>query len=167
MKQEKILEPSAVSVSVQGDAVIPVDEDGKAIHPAILGMDYRSLDEAEECSAIFGSEELFKRTGMRPHPINTLTKIMLLRRIAPEVYGKAAGFVTYSDFIMGKLGAPGFIDYTMAGRTMAFDIETGAWSLEILSRTGIPVEKLSLPVASGSVVGYMSKPLKTELGIER
>lgn len=30
----------ALSVSVQGDAIIPVDKDWHAIHPAILGMDY-------------------------------------------------------------------------------------------------------------------------------
>lgn len=31
----------AMSLSVQGDAVIPVDRSFQVLHPAVLGMDYR------------------------------------------------------------------------------------------------------------------------------
>ncbi|RKX80419.1 MAG: hypothetical protein DRP60_03275, partial [Spirochaetes bacterium] len=44
----------ALSLSVQGDAIIPVNGNGKAIYPAILGMDYRSAAQADRCARILG-----------------------------------------------------------------------------------------------------------------
>jgi sugar (pentulose or hexulose) kinase len=112
----------ALSVSVQGDAIIPVDREFNALHPAILGMDYRSAAQARRCEEQFGGFELFLRTGMRPHPMNSLTKVLFLREHAPAVFARAWKIVTYADFILGKLGAEAVIDHTMASRTMAFDL---------------------------------------------
>ncbi|MCK5735803.1 MAG: hypothetical protein KAH21_04960, partial [Spirochaetaceae bacterium] len=122
----------ALSLSVQGDAIIPVDVEGRAIHPAILGMDYRSVVQSDRCAEIIGDRHLFDLTGMRPHPMNSLTKILLLREIAPSAYKSAQRISTYADFIMGKLGAPGVTDLTMASRTMAWNLEQSEWSDEIL-----------------------------------
>jgi len=49
-------EMKALSVSVQGDAVIPVDAEGNPLGPAILGMDRRNLAEVEELAAAVGRE---------------------------------------------------------------------------------------------------------------
>jgi len=156
---------AALSVSVQGDAVIPVDGNFRALHPAILGMDYRSQRQARECEEKCGPFALFQRTGMRSHPMNALTKILLLRDLAPSVYARAWRFVTYADFVLGKLGAEPVIDYTMASRTMAFDLATRSWSREILEPLDLDASRLSRPVASGTAVGTIRKALAGELGI--
>ena len=44
----------ALSISVQGDAVIPVDISGNALSHTILGMDYRSTEQSNRCSELFG-----------------------------------------------------------------------------------------------------------------
>ena len=146
----------AMSLSVQGDALIPVDSRGQALHPAILGMDYRSAPQAEFCTGTVGDRELFNITGMRSHPMNTLTKILLLRDMAPEVYRKSARMCTYADFILGKMGAPGITDLTMASRTMAWDLQQEAWSDEILNAVDVDPNLFSRPVVSGTEVGRLS-----------
>ena len=93
----------ALSVSVQGDAIIPVDAEFKALHPALLGMDYRSAPHAERCAEVLGAFPLFERTGMRPHPMNSITKVLLLRELAPAAFERAQRIVTYSDFVLEKL----------------------------------------------------------------
>lgn len=155
----------ALSVSVQGDAVIPVDRNYHPLHHALLGMDYRSQRQAQACEQQFGGFELFHRTGMRPHPINSLTKMLWLRERAPAVFERAWKFVTYADFILGKLGAEPVIDFTMASRTMAFELMSRRWSEDILAGVGIEAGRLSLPMASGKTVGQIHADLARELGL--
>lgn len=154
----------ALSVSVQGDAVIAVDANRRAISCAYLGMDYRGSKEASDCTEKLGGKALFERTGMRPHPLNFIIKILWIKNNLPLLFQRADKFVTYSDFILGKLGSDEMIiDYTMAGRSMAFQQDTMDWDKELLNVLGIPVHKLSKPAPSGTVVGVISPALADEL----
>jgi xylulokinase len=155
----------ALSVSVQGDAIIPVDAEFRALHPAILGMDYRAQRQTRECEERCGAFSLFQQTGMRPHPLTSLTKILFLRELAPRAFEQAHKFVTYADFILGKLGAEAVIDHTMASRTMAFDLHSRRWSDSILSRVGLDASRFSRVVPSGSAVGTVHRALAGELGL--
>lgn len=157
----------ALSLSVQGDAVIPVDRNVHPLHNALLGMDYRSKKQAEECGALLGDKELFNRTGMRPHPMNSLTKILWFKELEPEIYAKTYKFMTYADYIMSKLGAEPIIDFTMASRTMAFDLLKKKWSEEILEAVGIDAAILSKAAPSGEVIGQIDPLLAMELGLPK
>lgn len=159
-------EIKSISLSVQGDAVIAIDHGRKAISPAHLGMDYRGQAEAEACEKRFGAKEIFRHTGMRPHPMNTFIKILWIKNHERELYDCAYKFVTYADFMMGKLGSDSIvIDYTMASRTQAFDLQKRTWSKEILKQYGVDETKLAFPVASGTIVGKINCKLAEELGI--
>ncbi|MDR2480075.1 MAG: hypothetical protein LBD48_12285 [Treponema sp.] len=157
---------AALSLSVQGDAVIPLDHNRNALGPAQLGMDYRGAEEAAYLAELFGGHWLFQHTGMRAHPLNSLVKIVWLLKNDPGLFEKAQKLVTYADFIMAKLGSDDIvIDKTMASRTMALELDSGKWSPAILEKLSIDPDKLGVPVPSGTVVGRLSSPLASELGI--
>ena len=159
-------EIGAISLSVQGDAVVAIDRHRKAISPVQLGMDYRGMEETALCGELIGDKRCFELTGMRPHPMNSIVKIFWARRHTPALYEAAFKYVTYSDFILGKLGSDEIvIDYTQASRTMAFDLRKKRWSAEILTALGISEDKLAKPVPSCSVVGTIDPVLAAELGI--
>ena len=159
-------EVDALSVSVQGDAVVPIDANRCAIAPVQLGMDYRGTAEADECAKLFGERHLFDVTGMRPHPLNSLIKILWIKNNDPALYERACKFVTYADFILGKLGSDEIvIDYTMSSRTMAFDIVNRNWSPGILSGLDIAADKLAEATPSGTIVGKLPAGLASELGL--
>lgn len=155
----------ALSLSIQGDAIIPVDKKINPLHNTLLGMDYRSTYESELCSKLFGDRYLFETTGMRPHPMNSLTKILWFKNNRADIYKKTYKFMTYGDYILAKLGSEPVIDYTMASRTMAFDIKSKKWSTEILSKLDVSIELLSKVVPSGEVVGTISSTLADEFGL--
>ena len=157
----------ALSLSVQGDAIIPVDKGIKPLHNTLLGMDYRSKKQGERCAEIFGDRKLFDLTGMRPHPMNSLTKILWLKEFTPDVYKKTYKFMTYADFILAKLGAEPVVDFSMASRTMAFDLKAGKWSEDILNKVDVSLDMLSKAVPSGQVVGEINTQLANELGINK
>jgi xylulokinase len=158
-------ELSALSLSVQGDAIIPVDKEFQALHPAILGMDYRSQAQSARCEELFGAFDLFQRTGMRPHPMNSLTKVLLLKELSPAVFERADRIVTYGDYILGKLGGEAVIDYTMASRTMAFDLKTKAWDRSLHQKLGLSESIWSRPVPSGTAAGTIRRAVAEELGL--
>lgn len=158
---------AAVSVSAQGDAAIPMGRDRRALCPAQLGMDYRAEAETRELEEAFGGRRLFGVTGMRPHPMNFIVKVMWFRRNRPRVDESVWKYVTYADFILAKLGSDEpAINFTMASRTMALDLETGSWHGGILAAAGVDAALLSRPVRAGCVVGTLSAGLSRELGIE-
>lgn len=156
---------SALSLSVQGDALIPVDKNGNALSNAILGMDYRSEGCADMCAEQFGDYNLYEKTGMRPHPMNFLTKILFLRTVDKNIFTKAFRFVTYADFLLRKMGVSDIIDNTMASRTMAYSIQHHNWAYDILSILEIPSEKLSKVVPSGTAVGTLNPSIAAQAGI--
>jgi xylulokinase len=63
------------------------------------------------------------------------------------------------------LGADPAVDYSLANRTLLFDVERGQWSEELLSRTGLDREKLPETVPSGTVIGTVSGDMARELGL--
>lgn len=159
---------AAIGLSTQGDAVIPIDRNGNALHYSILGMDYRTQPEAESCAAMLGDRSLFEKTGMRPHPMNSLTKMMWFRQNYGDFSGKLWKLTTYADFLLLKLGAEEpVIDLSMASRVMALDLDTKEWDQEILTKTGIEKEWLSKPLPSGVTVGTIRSEVAEETGISK
>lgn len=167
VQQSGIQEIKALSLSVQGDAVIAVDNNILPLHNALLGMDYRSAKQGRDCARLMGERELFNLTGMRSHPMNSLTKVLWIKENAPQVYEKTFKFMTYADYILAKLGAEPVIDYTMASRTMAFDLAEKQWSQEILKKVDVDAELFSKAVPSGKIVGEINPALAEELGLRK
>lgn len=157
----------ALSLSVQGDAVIPVDKSLRPLHNTLLGMDYRTVPQSEYCGKLMGDRRLFDLTGMRPHPMNSITKILWFKENLPQIYDCTYKFMTYADFILSRLGAEPVIDYPMASRTMAFGLDELKWSDEILDSVGVDKTKLSKAVPSGEIVGEIPDSLAAELGLNK
>lgn len=157
----------ALCVSVQGDAILPIDTAGSALHPAILGMDARSAREALDLEARFGRGWLYSKTGMPCEPLNAVTKIWWIVRHAPEAARKAWKFVHYGEYLLNKLAGVPALDFTMASRTMAFDPVRKDWVPEILDLAGLTPSQLGNVSAPGVPVGILRTALAEEWGIER
>ena len=165
VEKAQVKEIRAVCTSVQGDAVIPVDDRGKVLHPAMLGMDYRSHVQCEAYAESYDPWELYLLTGQPLHPINMLSKIMWFRAERPEVFERAAKFRTYAEFVAQRLGGEPKIDITMASRSMGFDIAAGDWSDQVLGQMGVPRDKLSEVCDSGVPVGFVSQEIADHVGL--
>jgi xylulokinase len=158
--------PAALALSVQGEAVIPVDEDGRPLRPAILGMDTRTGAENDWLADHFGAETLFNRTGMPLHTINTLPKLLWLQRHEPEVWRTADQFLLYEDFFLRRLGGEARVSHCLASRTQMYDLATGDWADDILDECGIDRERLArLASDGGEAVGTLRRDKAGALGL--
>jgi xylulokinase len=158
---------AAVCVSVQGDAIIPIDTDGMALHPAILGMDTRSSGEAADLEAKFGRGSLYASTGMPCEPLNAITKIAWLIRNRPEVHRKTWKYAQYEEFLLMKIAGVPAVDFTMASRTMAFDPAGKDWNSAILEYVGAVPWQLGNVAPSGAPVGIVLNRIADDWRISR
>lgn len=158
--------PVALALSVQGEAVIPVDTNGHPLHPAILGMDTRTEDENRWLAERFGAGNLFKRTGMPLHTVNTLPKLVWLQRHDPETWRAADRFSLYEDFFLRRLGGAATISHCLASRTQMYDLSTEDWADDLLDACSIERKRLaSLAADHGGVVGTLRQDLANQLGL--
>jgi len=148
---------TAVSVSVQGEAVVPVDKKGDPLYNFVVTFDDRTLSQARWWEGHMGRERIFKITGMPLHPMYSICKIQWFQENMPGLYKKAWKFLCVQDFVFLKLGVIPTIDYSLAARTMAFDILNKSWSEEMLSAAGVDEELLAEAKPSGSIVGEIPR----------
>lgn len=155
----------ALCIASHGETFVPVDDHNQPLAPAILNMDNRATGEALWCETELGRRRIFEITGLIPHAMYPVPKILWLKQHCPEVFARAARFLSVTDFLLTRLGLPPFIDYSLASRFLAFDVRTTRWSEEILSAAGIARELLPIPVPAGSIAGKLSAQAAAQLGV--
>jgi xylulokinase len=155
----------ALGLSVQGEAVIPVDTRGNALRPAMLGMDNRTGEQNRWLADTFGAGYLFERTGMPIHTVNTLPKLVWFKQHAPDIWAGAHRFLLYEDFLINKMTGTPAISRCLASRTQAYDLLDDRWSPHILAGIGLDADRLAPVQPSGTAVGRMHATLARELGL--
>jgi xylulokinase len=155
---------SAIGLSVQGEAVMPVDKRGMAIGPAILGMDTRTSEQNLWLRQHFGADTLFQKTGMPVLTVNTLPKLLWLKQHQPSIWRRASKFLLYEDFLINKMTGSAVISRCLASRTQIYDLHQVSWSPEILAGLELDPERLAEVKPSGYPAGEMHADLAEALG---
>lgn len=155
----------AIGLSVLGEAVTPIDKAGEALYNSITSVDNRCIPQVEWWEEEVGREKIFKITGMPLHPSYSLNKIMWIKDERPKIFKKTWKFLLYEDYIVYRFGLPASIDYSLASRTMAFDIKRKKWSQEMLSKAEIDENLLAQALPSGKIVGKVADEIAHELNL--
>ena len=165
------LDPSeivALGLSVLGETGLAVDENGNPVYSAIESMDQREnayKPYVEWFEKSFGSNEIFHRTS---YPLNHLpppNKILWLRDHEPQTFSRTAKYVTFQDFVVWRMTGRPAIDYSMASRTMLFDVKRKAWISEFLQAMGITTDFLATPQVASQIAGELTEHAAKELGL--
>ena len=147
----------SVCVSSLGEAFVLLDKDDNILFYPMLYTDPRGEDEAKEITSRIGAEKAFSITGVVPHSMYSLSKLLWIKKRYPDVFAKADKVMLVADYIGYKLCGKRVIDYALASRTGAFDVEKMVFSKEILDAFDIPMELFSIPMRAGSIVGEVRK----------
>ena len=156
-----------ISISSQGEAVIPVDGYGEWLYPAIHAFDNRTTHQCEWWERNLGRLKIFKITGQPLHPMYSINKIMWMRGNRPSIFRRTRKFLCFEDYIIFKLTGKFATDYSIASRTMAFDIVKKGWSNEMLSVANLSEEILPDPLPSGKAVGEVNSVSARETGLKK
>ena len=104
-------------------------------------------------------------TGLRPHEMYSLPKMMWIKAHKPEVYAGAKHVFLMEDYVVFHLTGVAQIDYSLATRTMALDIRCLDWSREMFDAAGIDVGLMSKPVPTGTPAGTLTKQASAKVGL--
>jgi xylulokinase len=156
----------AMGISALGDAVTPVDEGGQALAPSIVGsLDRRAVPQAKWIDDHIGRDEVFQLTGVPPHAMCAVPKIMWLRRFNADIYHRAWKFVSWQELLQIRLGLAPAVDYSQACRSMAVDLHTRAYAGDLLKGCGLTEDMFCPLVESTQVIGQLDAAHAWPLGL--
>lgn len=156
---------TALSISTQGIAFVPVDGEGNTLSNAISWLDERSSEEMKEIGERYGANRIYTVTGKPLDPCYTFPKLAWLKKHNPELFLRTDKFLTPLDFLNLRLTGRAVTDYTVAGGTMLYDISRKCWHKEFLNDLGLSEDKLPEVSCMGETVGKILPEVAEELGV--
>lgn len=155
----------ALGVTSFGESCVLLDEEDRPIRAVLLYTDPRGSEECRELEAALGREKLERITGVAPHSMYSLPKLMWIRKHRPEQFGRAKRILMMEDYIIYMLTGNAVIDYSLATRSMGVDIRALEWSQEVFQAAGIDSGLFSRPVRSGTPAGTVRPEMAKALGL--
>jgi len=156
----------AIGVTSFGESFVLLDDADRPLAPVVLYTDPRGDAEcAALCDAI-GFDEVARITGLKPHPMYGAPKLMWIRAHRPDVYSRVARICWIADYVVYKLTGVRQIDYSLATRTMLFDLHGLAWSKPLMAAAGVDAGLLPKPVPLGKCAGVATSEAVHDLRLD-
>jgi len=158
---------TAASVSSLGEALVPVSAGREILAPSILNFDERGSEFLESVAALIDNERLYAINGNTLGNHYSLTKLLWIREHEPELYARTHKFLLWGAFVAFMLGAEPVADYSLANRTLLFDVDREDWSDELVGLMQLDRHKLPDTAPSGTRIGTVSDAVAGRLGLPR
>jgi xylulokinase len=156
-----------VGLSTIFPALVPMDREGRALRPALLYSDHRSLPQATRFAQAFGSEALELRTGNRFVPgTTTLPGILWLREEEPGIFARTHVFGQIETYLVHRLTGEITVDashQSLSGLTAAGD--ELRYDEALLAAADLDPTFLPRPVESASVSGQVTAAAARATGL--
>jgi len=158
-----------ITMGVTTPGAMILDREGNPLTPAVLFMDRRSPEQAQEIRDKIGEERLLSETANLPVPGGcTASTILWWRDNFSELYKKGHKFAHTNTFFGCRLTGKFGMDASTGSLTALFNTthpERG-WNLEIVRELGIPEEKLPPIVNSWEVLGTLKPEMAKKLDLK-
>ena len=148
------IEIAAFSIDTQCETLILTDENGLPLYNAVVWLDNRAAEQAEQIKARFGNQLVYEVTGQ---PEITATwpaaKLLWFRQNMPEVFGRVKKIFLLEDWLLYRLTGNFVTEKTLQSSTIYFDIRNECWWQEMLQFVGIDESMLPALHNSGEKAG--------------
>ncbi|MBS6398074.1 MAG: carbohydrate kinase [Clostridiales bacterium] len=158
-------ELTALGVTSFGESCVLLDEQDRPIRPIMLYTDPRGSGACRELTEKLGRERIEQIAGVAPHSMYSLPKVMWVKKHCPEEYEKTRRVLMMEDFVIYMLTGNAVIDYSLAARSMGFDIQSLEWSQEIFQAAEVDSSLFSRPVPGGTCAGQIKPEMAKLLGL--
>jgi xylulokinase len=158
---------TGISVDSQREAVVSLDNQGKKLSNSIIWLDQRAIPQQEKIKNILPLNDVLSITGVPIDFIFSAPKILWIKEERTNIYRKISKFLCAKDYIVYKLTGEMFTDYSMASRTMLFDIKKLCWSEKICNELGISIDLLPPVKGSWEVAGEVSSAVARLTGLKK
>ncbi len=157
---------AAIGITNQRETTLLWDRrTGEPLHRAIVWQDRRTTGLCQRLEARLGADAIHRRTGLRPDPYFSGTKLAWLLDHVPGARARAkAGelaFGTVDSWLVWQLtgGRRHVTDVSNASRTLLFHLQIGDWDDELLAALDIPRAVLPEVLPSSAAFGTTAEHL--------
>ena len=155
----------ALSISTQGDTILPVDKRGEPLRHAITWLDSRSTRQCDELGERFDDDTWYRLTGERLLPFLAATSVLWINEEEPDVAARTARFMFVEDYIAAKLTGRCVVSESNASRSGLCDISTVQWHDGLCDAAKVTPAQLSKIQPSGTPIGPLGADAARELGL--
>jgi autoinducer 2 (AI-2) kinase len=140
-----------------------LDADGRELL-ITTNQDARGLADSVALAAEHG-EELHRRTGHWPNPVQPAGRMRWLAREDPELWKRVAVHLSLSDWLGYRLSGELASEPSQAAETLLFDLARRDWAPDLIDRLALP-RSLFPPVRdAGSALGSLRSSAAADLGL--
>lgn len=158
----------AICLTTQGETMIPVDREGNPLHRAVVWLDDRAKEQADEISGILSTKAMYDRTGVTDmNGFVPLAKLLWFKQKEPEIYKRAYKFLLLEDYIIYRLTGKFVTEKSLLTSTAYYDIRDDRYWLELLEQLGLDAEKLPQILDCGQFVETLSEAAQADLGLQK
>ncbi|MBN2050668.1 MAG: hypothetical protein JW760_09505 [Spirochaetales bacterium] len=157
----------AVCVTSFGETVFLTDARGKPLCNGLIYIDRRGTAEAEELERVFGFDTIADTTGVKPHAMYSLAKLLWLAKHEKKMVERVRRIFFVADFIAFQLGSDHITDYSLAARSMALNIRKKCWWKEMLDAAGLKETLFPALAETGTVTGRVNAAAAAETGLKQ
>ena len=147
---------AGIAVASMGEAGVPLDTDDKPTYDTIAWFDRRTIEQADRLRDVIGEDAIFAVTGVSLQAIFSLCKIMWIQQHKPDAFARTVRWLHVAEYIAYRLSGVGATDWSLASRSLAFDIKKRNWDDGILQAAGVSRDLLAPAVASGTRIGEVT-----------
>ena len=155
-----------ITFTTQGETLIPVDKEGRALCKAIVWLDTRAEAEAEVIQKKIPAGEMYRKTGLGGiDGALPAAKVMWLYNHQHELYAKTYKFLLLEDYLIFRLTGRFVSEKSLQSSTGWYDIIEDTFYLPMLDACSLHVEKLPEVLPCGSIVGTVQADVAVECGL--
>jgi len=144
---------AAMSIAHQRETFTLIDDEGKALNPAILWLDERARPQVARLSKELGRDNITAWSGKPPDPTPALYAIAWLAEHRPEAVRKAHAVVDVNGFLMHRLTGRLATSTASADPLGLLAVETSTWHSTLVEAAGLTPAQLPELIAPGETCG--------------
>lgn len=165
LTQEYKGEVSSICFSCFGEAFVLIDKEGTPLNDFILFVSNLGDYETELIKSKIDADRIAQICGVYPHKMFSLSKLMWFKRKQPRTFKCACKMLMVAPYLVYKLTGVMVCDYSLASRTMCFDIRKKEWNPEIISAAGLNMDIFPPLKPADEIAGTIKTDLGEKLGV--
>lgn len=160
---------AGITVTTQGETLIPVDADGVPLYDALVWLDARAASQAGEIvgtvngqggkkAGVVTPEEFYQRTGIvECNGLCPVSKLLWFKEEEPRIYEKTYRFLLLEDYIIFRLTGKMVTEKSLLSTTGYFDIGKDELWTGLLDALGLDREKIPTILECGQIAGEITE----------
>jgi len=146
-------------------SLIAIDRSGKPLTGVMTWIDARAVNQASMVRTTADADRIYRQTGCPVHSLYPLYKLIWLREQQPDVFKKAARFISAKEYVLERLTGQWLVDYNIAAGSGILNVHELKWDADARQLAGIKTDRLSALHSPGTVLPGLNPQLASQMGI--